>query len=138
MVPSRLTSALATRQGPWSPATSPKLRSPQPASLARDCDSRCAWAQATANGCIRTRSRTVHLGIRRAYQGSRHSPGDFDGDEFQSYCFLEVARYQAVAVMDTMTYASVAALPWSVAQSSKYRVIPEPEFLPFNLSYIDR
>jgi len=52
--------------------------------------------------------------------------------------FLEVARYQAVAVMDTMTYASVAALPWSVAQNSKYPVIPEPEFIPFSLSYIRR
>jgi hypothetical protein len=52
--------------------------------------------------------------------------------------FFEVARYQAVAVMDTMTCASGAALPSSVAQSRKYPVIPEPEFIPFNLSDIKR
>ena len=43
-----------------------------------------------------------------------------------------------MAVMDTMTYASVAALPASVVQSSKYRDVPESEFVPLDLSYLDR
>jgi hypothetical protein len=38
--------------------------------------------------------------------------------------------------MDTMTYASVAALPWSVAQHNKHPVAPEAEFTPLDLSYI--
>jgi hypothetical protein len=40
--------------------------------------------------------------------------------------------------MDTMTYASVAALPKSVAQSKKYIAVPEAEFTPLDLSYIRR
>jgi hypothetical protein len=40
--------------------------------------------------------------------------------------------------MDTMTYASVAALPASIVQSSKYPVVPESEFVPLDLSYINR
>jgi len=30
--------------------------------------------------------------------------------------------------MDTMTYAAVAVLPWSVAQQNKHPVVPEAEF----------
>ena len=40
--------------------------------------------------------------------------------------------------MDTMTYASVAALPWSVAQNKKQPVVPEVEFTPLDLSRITR
>jgi len=38
--------------------------------------------------------------------------------------------------MDTMTYASIAALPWSVAQNRKQLLPAEAEFTPLNLSYI--
>ena len=38
--------------------------------------------------------------------------------------------------MDTMTYALVAALPWSVAQQNKHLVAREAEFTPIDLSYI--
>jgi hypothetical protein len=30
--------------------------------------------------------------------------------------------------MDTITYAAVAVLPWSLAQQNKHPVIPEAEF----------
>jgi hypothetical protein len=40
--------------------------------------------------------------------------------------------------MDTMTYASVAALPLSVAQNKKQQVVPEAEFTTLDLSYITR
>jgi hypothetical protein len=40
--------------------------------------------------------------------------------------------------MDTMTYASAAALPWSLAQHKKQPVAPEAEFTPLNLSCITR
>jgi hypothetical protein len=40
--------------------------------------------------------------------------------------------------MDTMTYASVAVLPWSVAEQNKHLVIREAEFTPMDLSYIAR
>jgi hypothetical protein len=35
-----------------------------------------------------------------------------------------------------MTYASAAVLPWRVAQNSKYSCVPESDFVPFDLSYI--
>lgn len=35
--------------------------------------------------------------------------------------------------MDTTTYASLAAIPWSVAESSRHSVIPEVEFIPLDL-----
>ena len=38
--------------------------------------------------------------------------------------------------MDTMTYASVAVLPWSIAQNNKPAGGPEAEFDPLDLSYI--
>jgi hypothetical protein len=38
--------------------------------------------------------------------------------------------------MDTMTYASVAILPWSVAEKNKQDAIPETEFTSFNLTYL--
>jgi hypothetical protein len=38
--------------------------------------------------------------------------------------------------MDTASYAAVAVLPWSVVQSIEDAVGSEPEFVPFNLSYI--
>jgi hypothetical protein len=34
--------------------------------------------------------------------------------------------------MDTMTYASVAALPWSVAQTNKHHIVPEAVFPSLN------
>ena len=38
--------------------------------------------------------------------------------------------------MDTITYASVAALPWSIVQSTKPRLVPEGDFVPLNLTYL--
>jgi hypothetical protein len=60
----------------------------------------------------------------------------FDGEESSRIVSLEVARHLAAAVMDTMTYASAATLPLSIAQNSKYSVVAESEFVPFDLSYI--
>jgi hypothetical protein len=40
--------------------------------------------------------------------------------------------------METMTYAAVAALSWSVAQNNKRPVVPEAEFTPLDLSRITR
>src|SRR5438132_550188 len=45
---------------------------------------------------------------------------------------------KAYFIMDTMTYASVAALPWSVAQNKKHPVVPEAEFTPVDLPCITR
>jgi hypothetical protein len=36
--------------------------------------------------------------------------------------------------MDTITYASVAALPLSIAQSSKRPLVAEADFVPLNLA----
>jgi hypothetical protein len=38
--------------------------------------------------------------------------------------------------MDTATYASLAAIPWSVAESNRHPAIPEVELIPLDLSYI--
>jgi hypothetical protein len=39
--------------------------------------------------------------------------------------------------MDTITYASVAALPLSIVRSSKHRpLVPEADFVPLNLTYL--
>jgi hypothetical protein len=38
--------------------------------------------------------------------------------------------------MDTMTYASVAMLPWSIAESNKQDTIPETELRSLNFSYL--
>jgi hypothetical protein len=40
--------------------------------------------------------------------------------------------------MDTMTYASVAVLPASVAKSTRHLLVPEVEFTPLDLSYLSR
>jgi hypothetical protein len=40
--------------------------------------------------------------------------------------------------MDTMTYASVAALPESVANSTRRLLVPEVELTPLDLSYLGR
>ena len=40
--------------------------------------------------------------------------------------------------MDTITYASVAALPMSIAQYRKHKVAPEPEFTPIVMFWIRR
>ena len=40
--------------------------------------------------------------------------------------------------MDTMMYASVAVLPWSIAKSRSCPVRPEIEAFPFNLSILKR
>ena len=41
-------------------------------------------------------------------------------------------------VMDTMTYASVAVLPWSIAQDHTHFVRHDLEILPLDLSMIKR
>jgi hypothetical protein len=38
--------------------------------------------------------------------------------------------------MDTITYASVAVLPWSVAQNNQRAGLSEAEFDPLELSYL--
>ena len=40
--------------------------------------------------------------------------------------------------MDTMTYASVAVLPWSIAQDRTHHVLPEVEFIRLDVSMIKR
>ena len=40
--------------------------------------------------------------------------------------------------MDTMTYASVAALPETVAKSSRRLLVPEVELTPLDLSYLGK
>jgi hypothetical protein len=40
--------------------------------------------------------------------------------------------------MDTMTYASVAVLPESVANSTRRLLVPEVELTPLDLSYLGR
>ena len=40
--------------------------------------------------------------------------------------------------MDTMTYASVAVLPWSIAQDRAHHVLPEVEFIRLDFSLIKR
>jgi hypothetical protein len=40
--------------------------------------------------------------------------------------------------MDTMTYASVAALPESVANSTRRLLVPEVELTPLDLSYLGK
>jgi hypothetical protein len=41
-------------------------------------------------------------------------------------------------VVDTMTYASVAILPWSIAQDRAHSVRPEVEFIRLDFSMIKR
>ncbi|MBV8898702.1 MAG: hypothetical protein JOY92_01125 [Verrucomicrobia bacterium] len=38
--------------------------------------------------------------------------------------------------MDTITYASVAVLPWSIAQGKKRPLVPEADFVPLDLTYV--
>jgi hypothetical protein len=38
--------------------------------------------------------------------------------------------------MDTITYAAVAVLPWSIAQNNRRAGVPETEFDPLDLSFI--
>ena len=40
--------------------------------------------------------------------------------------------------MDTMMYASVAVLPWTIAESNKQPVVTEPEIIFVDLSSIVR
>jgi hypothetical protein len=40
--------------------------------------------------------------------------------------------------MDTMTYASVAVLPESVANSTRRLLVPEVELTPLDLSYLGK
>jgi hypothetical protein len=40
--------------------------------------------------------------------------------------------------MDTMTYASVAVLPKSVANSTRRLLVPEVELTPLDLPYLGR
>ena len=61
----------------------------------------------------------------------------FDGEEIQLYPSLRGGCPIAGKVMDTMTYASAAVLPWSVAQDRKYSFAPESDFVPLDLSYIN-
>jgi len=41
-------------------------------------------------------------------------------------------------VVDTMTYASVAILPWSIAQDRAHPVLPEVEIIQLDFSMIKR
>ena len=41
-------------------------------------------------------------------------------------------------VVDTMTYASVAVLPWSIAQDRAHPVLPEVEIIQLDFSMIKR
>jgi hypothetical protein len=41
-------------------------------------------------------------------------------------------------IMVRMTYASVGADPWTVAQNKIHPAVAEPEFAPLDLSYISR
>ena len=38
--------------------------------------------------------------------------------------------------MDTMTYASVAVLPWTIAENNRQPVLVEPEIVFVDLSFI--
>jgi hypothetical protein len=40
--------------------------------------------------------------------------------------------------MDTITYASLAVIPWSVAKSNQRPIVPETELAPLDLSYLGR
>jgi hypothetical protein len=40
--------------------------------------------------------------------------------------------------VDTMTYASVAVLPWSIAEDRVHLVLPEVEFIRLDVSMIKR
>jgi hypothetical protein len=40
--------------------------------------------------------------------------------------------------MDTMTYASVAAIPESVANSTRRLLVPEVELIPLDLSHLGK
>src|SRR5262249_16648082 len=46
------------------------------------------------------------------------------------------ARKPVQLFMDTITYASVAVLPWSFGQTNKLPIVPEVEFPSLNWSYI--
>jgi hypothetical protein len=37
-------------------------------------------------------------------------------------------------IMDTMTYASLAAIPWTVAESNERPIVPEIELTPLDLA----
>ena len=43
---------------------------------------------------------------------------------------------ERIAVMDTMTYASVAVLPWTIAENNRQPVLVEPEIVFVDLSFI--
>ena len=40
--------------------------------------------------------------------------------------------------MDTMMYASVAVIPWTIAEDRNHPVLREVEIVPFDLSIIKR
>jgi hypothetical protein len=40
--------------------------------------------------------------------------------------------------VDTITYASVAVLPWSIAQERAHPVLPDVEFIGLDVSMIER
>jgi hypothetical protein len=47
-----------------------------------------------------------------------------------------IFQTERMAAMDTMTYASVAALPWTIAENNKQPVVVEPEIVFVDLSSI--
>jgi hypothetical protein len=51
-----------------------------------------------------------------------------------SICFKQQSLESSETLMDTATYASVAALYWTVAHEREHIAIPEKEFIPFDLS----
>jgi hypothetical protein len=57
-------------------------------------------------------------------------------EEQQTWAKLVAGKEEIV--VDTMTYASVAMLPWSVAQDRSHPVLPEVEFIQLDFSMIKR
>jgi hypothetical protein len=57
-----------------------------------------------------------------------------EGERFMG----QIVRWKEENRVDTMTYASVAVLPWSIAQDRTHHVLPEVEFIRLDVSVIKR
>ena len=67
----------------------------------------------------------------------------FSGDtevnsRFALYSLGRKFQVRGEKIMDTMTYASVAALPENVANSTRRLLVPEVELTPLDLSYLGK
>lgn len=51
---------------------------------------------------------------------------------------LQSGSERRKTVVDTMTYASVAVLPWNIAQDRSHLVLLDVEFIRLNVSMIKR